>query len=140
VKRRENEPAVRRLAIIFFVALLTGCATTGRVDHRLEINKEGPEKITDVTLIYGGIRPIQIGVLGLGGRSWTQPMEVPEFATVRWTSDGTRHEETVPVREKAPLPMEGKIVSFEIHGAQLKVFIDRRLRDFKRARTQIYGP
>ena len=67
-------------------------------------------------------------------------MEVPEIATVQWTTeDGQRHEERVPVRSKAPLFMEGKIVSFEIHGPKLKVFIDKRMPEFQRERTQIYG-
>ena len=67
-------------------------------------------------------------------------MEVPEFATVKWTTeDGQKHEEKVPIRAKAPMLMDGKIVSFEIHGPKLKVFIDKRLPDFQRDRTQIYG-
>ena len=131
----------RRILFGFSIFLipLSGCATMTRVDHRLELNKVGDEKITDVTLIYGGVRPVERPVLGLAGISRTEPMEVPEFAIVRWTSDGQRHEEKVPVRAKAPMRMEGKIVSFEIHGPKLKVFIDNRLPDFKRERTQIYG-
>jgi hypothetical protein len=128
------------LAIVFFAVLLSGCATTGSVDHSVEIKKVGAAKITDVTLVYGAIRPIHAASLGIGGGGWTRTMEIPELATVTWTTeDRQKHEEKVPVRAKAPRFMDGKIVSFEIHGSQLKVFIDKRLPDFKRDRTQIYG-
>ncbi len=129
------------LRSIFFVLVLSGCATTMRVDHSLEIRKVGKEKITDVTLIYGEVRPLQTRLLGIGGGGRTGAMMVPESATVKWsTEDGQTHEVVVPIRSKAPLIMEGKTVSFEIHGSNLKVFIDRSLPDFKRERTQIYGP
>jgi hypothetical protein len=126
---------------IFFVLALSGCATTMRVDHSLEIKKVGKENITDVTLIYGEVRPMHARVLGIGGGGRTAAMMIPESATVKWsTEDGQTHEVVVPIRSKTPLIMEGRIVSFEIHDSNLKVFIDRRLPDFKRERTQIYGP
>jgi hypothetical protein len=122
---------------------VAGCASMNddRPDHTVEASNVGKEKIVDFTYAYGNERPQHLRILGLGGDGRTQRMPVPEAVTLTWTtaSDGKKHEATVQIRSKAPTIMEGKIVSFEIDGSVLRVYIDKRLPDFRRERTQIYG-
>ena len=128
------------LTVCGIVFVLIACATEMRVDHTVALRTGTPAKITDVTLVYGDMRPIHLPALGMGGGSWTRTMTVPEAATVTWsTEDGRKHEVSAPIRAKLPFSMAGNRVSFEIHGDKLKVFADKRLRDFKSERTQIYG-
>jgi hypothetical protein len=130
--------------LIWSVLLLlpmVGCAAMNddRPDHTVEVKNAGKEKIIDVTYAYGKERPHQLRELGQTGRTLSMP--VPDTVTLTWTTatDGQKHEATVPVRSKAPRSMEGKIVSFQIDGALLRVYICQRLPDFKRDCTQIYG-
>lgn len=69
------------------------------------------------------------------------PMPLPEVVDVAWTTeeDGMRHEVHVPLKSKVSASdVGGKIVSFEIDGPRLKVFLVKRLPDFQKEKKLIY--
>lgn len=125
---------------LLFAFVFSGCALLPRhPDHTVEVRNVGKERIAEVTYFYGDMRPGYLRVLDASGESRTMPMTVPDLAVITWTTpDGKKHEGRVPVRAKAPALMHGKVVSFEIDGPTLRVFVGRRQQDSARDRMQIY--
>lgn len=140
-------PMRRKLIMVLFAMPLlpTGCGAMSvdgsLIEHEIDLKSGQPKvRVTDVVLMYGEMDPIRIRVLAQGGSGQLRRVPVPETATVKWTdAEGRAHEETVPIRSKAPLRMTGKRVTFEIHNDKLKVFIDTHEPNFQVSRVQIYG-
>ena len=131
------------IAVFAYIAFESvGCASMNdRPTHTIQIQNIGKTEIKDVTYAYGDEAPRVLPSLGRGGDSRTMRMSVPESVSISWITgmDGRAHNATVPLTGKVPKSMDEKIVNFEIDGGHLRVYIEKRLPDFKRDRTQIYG-
>lgn len=121
---------------------VTGCvAVDNRVDHSVQIKRIGVAQVVGVTYNYGILGEQKVGRLSLGGDGVTEPMPIPEFIDVEWTTeaDSQKHEAHVPLKAKvSEHEVSGKIVRIEIDGAVLKVFLVARLPDFREERKQLY--
>jgi len=129
-----------RKFIVLVCLALCGCAGMNTVDHSVEISNTGKSPVVNVTYTYGVLGTRPIARLGLGGGGVTAPMEVPETIQVTWTTelDGKRHSVTVPLKSALRQSLEGKIVSIEIDGGTIHVFIEQRNRDFTRSKALFY--
>ena len=129
----------RALAMAF---IPVGCATMDAQadkaqDHTFRIVSAG-ELVRDISYEYGDIRRTIRHARNGGGRTFIQPMPVPEVLIVKWTtSDGETHEAKAPIRSRVPADMRGNAVSAEIDKAQLRVFLETG-PTAQRTRAQIY--
>lgn len=131
---------------VFFVIslslFLSGCwIADDKVDHSVEIQNVGKREIIDFEYVYGDLGLRNGKFLGLGGDGVAAPMKIPEFVDVAWTTkdDGKRHEAHIPLKQLLHRDgLRNKIVSIQLNGDRVSIYIVTRLPDFQKESRKIY--
>ena len=107
---------------------LAACSTVqslGEIEHGLSVANRGDSRISNVVIQYGKITRREC-VRGCPPKSeaglWNAPMPIPETMQVTWeTSDGEKHEVTVPVKSRIKDRYRLRTLYLEVSGGQLSV-------------------
>lgn len=133
------------LASVAVLLAAAGCAgTSSTVYHTVAVTQMRSNLASNVRYSYGPIKDETVGQPSPGVQiSVTANLPIPEYLDVQWTTtnDGLQHSAQVPIASAVSAQdVRGNIVLIELDGPSLRVFLVQRLPNYRRRRTQIYGP
>ena len=113
------------VSVCMAFAACSAVQSLGEIEHGLSVANKGDSRISNVIIQYGKITRREC-VRGCPPKSeaglWNAPMPIPETMQVTWeTSDGQKHEVTVPVKSRIRDRYRLRTLYLEFSGSQLSV-------------------
>ena len=113
------------VSVCMAFAACSAVQSLGEIEHGLSVANKGDSRISNVIIQYGKITRREC-VRGCPPKSeaglWNAPMPIPETMQVTWeTSDGQKHEVTVPVKSRIKDRYRLRTLYLEVSGGQLSV-------------------
>ncbi|MCC5792176.1 MAG: hypothetical protein JJT82_06145 [Legionellaceae bacterium] len=133
------------LVLLFITAEAAVARSLSKIDYTIDSHNICKNTVDDFHIKLDGKDPMRGTAHGLGyggSRSYTMPMFLPDSAQVSWRSaDGQAHLVEIPVHSQIRLReiWGSKFkISFEVCDAELKVYLDKKIGEFKYKRREIW--